>query len=160
MRSVILNVAVSLDGYLSGKNGEYDRCFTDQDYGMKEFFKRIDATLIGRKTYDLMVKAGEAIYPTLMNYVFSRTIQKASAKNVHIVSESVAGFVRNLKEAKGKDIWLFGGAELIHACLEHDLVDAGKPLFGARSTRQHFVLIQSKQYSTGLVQLMYKRLKG
>jgi dihydrofolate reductase len=83
-----------------------------------------------------------------------------------------AGFVRKLKEANGKDIWLFGGAELIHACLEHDLVDelmlsvhpillgAGKPLFGARSTRQHFVLVQSEQYSTGLVQMMYRRSKG
>jgi len=172
MRNVILNVAVSLDGYISGEKGEYDWCFTDQDYGMKEFFARIDATLIGRKTYDLMVKMGEQLYPALTNYVFSRTIQHSKAKNVHIVSEDVAAFVRKLKDTKGKGIWLFGGAELIHACLEDNLVDeamlsihpiilgGGKPVFGKRSARLNLTLAHSKKYSSGLIQLVYKVKKS
>ncbi len=40
MRKVILGVAVSLDGFIEGPKGEYDWCFTDQDYGMSDFFKR------------------------------------------------------------------------------------------------------------------------
>jgi dihydrofolate reductase len=41
MRKVILSVAVSLDGFIEGPNGEYDWCFghTDQDYGMSDFIK-------------------------------------------------------------------------------------------------------------------------
>ena len=39
MRKVILSVAVSLDGFIEGPNGEYDWCFTDQDYGMSGFFQ-------------------------------------------------------------------------------------------------------------------------
>lgn len=39
MRKVILGLAVSLDGFIEGPNGEYDWCFTDQDYGMKDFMK-------------------------------------------------------------------------------------------------------------------------
>ncbi len=53
MRKIILGLAVSLDGFIEGPNGEYDWCFTDQDYGMSDFFKRIDALFMGRKTYEM-----------------------------------------------------------------------------------------------------------
>ena len=108
MRNVILNVAVSLDGYIAGPRGEYDWCFTDQDYGMKKFFKRIDTALIGRKTYELMLKMGEPGYPGVMNYVFSKTIQGKNNENVTFIAEDVAEFVKKLKNSKGKDIWLVG----------------------------------------------------
>lgn len=44
MRKILLNLAVTLDGYIEGPNGEYDWCFTDQDYGMSDFFKRTRST--------------------------------------------------------------------------------------------------------------------
>ena len=50
MRKLILGLAVSLDGFIEGPNGEYDWCFTDQDYGMTDFFKRVDAVFMGRKS--------------------------------------------------------------------------------------------------------------
>jgi dihydrofolate reductase len=37
MRKIILNLAVSLDGFIEGPNGEYDWCLADQDYGMEDF---------------------------------------------------------------------------------------------------------------------------
>ena len=43
MRNVILAVAVTLDGYIEGPGGEFDWCFTDQDYGMNDFLKEVDA---------------------------------------------------------------------------------------------------------------------
>ncbi len=49
MRKLILGLAVTLDGYIEGPNGEYDWCFTDQDYGLNEFFTRIDLSLLGVK---------------------------------------------------------------------------------------------------------------
>lgn len=51
MRKLILGLAITLDGYIEGPNGEYDWCFTDQDYGLNRFFERIDAIFIGRKSY-------------------------------------------------------------------------------------------------------------
>ena len=59
MRKVILAVAVSLDGFIEGPNGEYDWCFTDQDYGLSDFFKRIDTVFIGRKTYEMTLAMGD-----------------------------------------------------------------------------------------------------
>jgi len=51
MRKIILNLAVSLDGFIEGPNGEIDWCFTDQDYGMTDFLNRIDTIFFGRKSY-------------------------------------------------------------------------------------------------------------
>lgn len=82
MRKLILGLAVTLDGYIEGPNGEYDWCFTDQDYGLNEFFKRIDASFIGRKSYEIAQQHalntnGETIpgMPEIKEYVFSRTLK-------------------------------------------------------------------------------------
>lgn len=63
MRKIILNVAVTLDGYIEGANGEYDWCLTDQDYGMTQFMESIDTVLFGRKSYDLMLQYEKNPYP-------------------------------------------------------------------------------------------------
>ncbi len=49
MRKIILGLAVSLDGFIEGTKGEFDWCFADQDYGMSDFLKTIDAIFYGRK---------------------------------------------------------------------------------------------------------------
>ena len=54
MRKIILNLAVSLDGFIEGPNGEYDWCFIDQDYGMTDFMDSTDAIFFGRKSYELV----------------------------------------------------------------------------------------------------------
>lgn len=56
MRMVILGVAVSLDGFIEGPNGECDLCFTDQDYGLSAFFNRVDAIFMGCKSYGVSQK--------------------------------------------------------------------------------------------------------
>ena len=79
MRKLILEVAVSLDGFIEGSNGEYDWCFHDQDYGLSDFFKSIDALFIGRKSYEMMQHMeGTALngFPNLKEYIFSTTLDK------------------------------------------------------------------------------------
>jgi dihydrofolate reductase len=60
MRKVILGVAVSLDSFIEGPKGEYDWCFTDQDYGLSDFFKRVDTAFIGRKTYEMTLSMNDS----------------------------------------------------------------------------------------------------
>ena len=74
MKKIILNLAVSLDGYIEGPNGEYDWCLTDQDYGMAEFMNRIDTVFMGRRSYEMMLTASETIFPELKTYVFSDSL--------------------------------------------------------------------------------------
>ena len=74
MSNVLLNLAISLDGFIEGPNGEFDWCFTDQDYGMTAFLARCDAIIFGRKSYELLLQYDADPYPDKMKYVFSNTI--------------------------------------------------------------------------------------
>ncbi len=83
MRKVILGVAVSLDNFIAGPNGEYDWCFTDQDYGLSDFFKRIDTMFLGRKTYEMTLAMGDtggSGFPKLKEYIFSTTLDKVNTE--------------------------------------------------------------------------------
>ena len=57
------------DGYIAGPNGEYDWCFSDDDYGMTDFLKSVDATLMGGKSYRLVISDGEP-YPEFHQLCF------------------------------------------------------------------------------------------
>ncbi|MVM37628.1 dihydrofolate reductase [Spirosoma sp. HMF3257] len=171
MRSVILSLAVSLDGYIEGPSGEYDWCFTDQDYGMTAFLARIDALFMGRKTYELLTNPDEAAsnytFPDYKKYIFSNTLQEVD-NGVELIRGDIKPQVDKLKNQPGKDIWLFGGADLTATFLREGLVDelslaihpillgGGKSLFMSSKDRIKLTLIESKTYSTGLVLVSYK----
>lgn len=171
MRKVILNVAVSLDGFIEGAHGEYDWCFTDQDYGMTDFFKRIDTVFLGRKSYELVMKEGNGYLGKMNQYVFSTTLSETKNKNTVIINGDVAHNVSKVKSEPGKDIWLFGGASLLTTFLNEGLVDelmlavhpiilgSGKSLFQSIQQRITIQLTDSKTYDNGLVQLFYNVVK-
>lgn len=163
MRKLILGLAVSLDGFIEGPNGEYDWCFSDQDYGLKDFFKRIDTVFIGRKSFEM---AGTGMFPRATCYVFSNTLKKVK-KGIHLVKGDIVDQVQKIKANEGKDIWLFGGASLTSSLLSAGLVDIlwlsvhpvllgkGKPLFQQLGSRIQLQLTGNKVYATGLVSLEY-----
>src|SRR4030095_10633083 len=103
MRKVILQLAVSLDGYIEGPNGEYDWCFMDQDYGMTEFFKRIDSVFMGRKSYELALSMGdvEMPHPKLTEYVFSTTLNEVRPGSI-LIKENIEAEVKKIKNEPGK----------------------------------------------------------
>lgn len=169
MRKIILQLAVSLDGFIEGPNGEYDWCFTDQDYGLTEFFTRIDSMFLGRKSYELLLTMGEDAIPgmpKLTEYVFSTTLTEVRTGAI-LVNGDTEAEVKKIKNAPGKDIWLFGGASLTTSLLNLGLVDeislavhpiilgGGKPLFSDINNRVPLTLTDTKTYSTGLVSLTY-----
>lgn len=170
MRKIILQLAVSLDSFIEGPNGEFDWCFTDQDYGMSAFLDRIDAVFFGRKSYELLRKFEENPYPDKNKYVFSTKL--TALENITVISNNVEDEVRRIKTREGKDIWLFGGARLSTALINAGLVDelmlavhplilgAGKPLFEDISRRVKLKLTDTYSYDTGLVQLSYHILKS
>lgn len=168
MRKVILNLAVSLDGFIEGPNGEYDWCLADQDYGMEEFFAHTDTLFIGRKSFDL-IRADIDAFPIKNVYVFSDTIIKEAGETFHIIQQ--ANFdttVAQIVEQPGGDIWLFGGAELVSAFINKRMVSemllsihpvilgAGKPLFKDIKSRVGLTFISQKTYDTGLLQARYE----
>ena len=173
MRKIILEVAVSLDGLIEGTNGEYDWCFTDQDYGMREFFKRIDTIFYGRKSYELMTremgKSGKNPFGKKENYVFSNSLNRL--EGAQLIGTNFVSRVNDIKKSSGKDIWLFGGASLTGSLINAGLVDEirmavhplllgiGKPLFQGILDRTQLRLVDAKTWSTGLVSMHYEITK-
>ncbi len=169
MRNIILGLAVSLDSFIEGPNGEYDWCFTDQDYGMNEFLSRVDSVFFGRKSYELARAEAEAMswMPPMKEYIFSNTLSEVKEGAI-LVSGDIETQVRAIKNEPGKDIWLFGGAMLSTALLKAGLIDelwlsihpillgSGKSLFATLEDRVKLTLLNSKTYDTGLVSVRYK----
>jgi dihydrofolate reductase len=169
MRKVILGVAVSLDGFIEGPAGEYDWCFTDQDYGLSHFLKRVDTTFLGRKTYELTLTMGDnggSGFSKLKKYIFSTTLNEVK-EGARLIKGDIKTEVEKIKNEKGKDIWLFGGAGLTTSLMNLGLVDelslavhpillgSGKPLFSNIKARINLTLVDTKTFSTGLVSLTY-----
>ena len=165
MRKIILNVAVSLDSMIEGPKGEYDWCFTDQDYGMSKFLKSIDAIFYGRKSYELVQNIGENPWAGVKSYVFSNSLKKD--KNYELVSGDIVSQVKVIKQSAGKNIWLFGGAELTTTLMNAGLVDElqlglhpiilgkGKQMFQNLPGRIETKLLSCEQFESGLVMLRY-----
>lgn len=174
MRKIILGVAVSLDGLIEGANGEYDWCFTDQDYGMTDFVKSIDAVFYGRKSYEMMLgmeqDGNSNPFAGIKSYVFSNTVKKPFA-GAELVSGNMVEQVKLIQQQPGKNIWLWGGASLTTSFMNAGLIDemnlavhpvvlgAGKALFNDINARQYFTLKSSQAYSSGLVMLIYEAKK-
>jgi len=169
MRKLILSVAITLDGFIEGPNGEYDWCFTDQDYGLSDLLNRVDTAFLGRNTYELTKKMDsndESGLPDLKQYIFSTTLKNVKEGET-LINDNVQEEVAKIKNQNGKDIWLFGGASLTTTLLNLCLVDeislavhpillgTGKPLFRNVNKIIKLSLIGSQQYSTGLVNLNY-----
>lgn len=172
MRKIILGVAVSLDGLIEGPSGEYDWCFTDQDYGMGEFLKGVDALFFGRKSYEMMAQAGgdgPNPFGKKRNYVFSAT-KKFEGEDLETIRSLEE--VKKIKALPGKNIWLFGGSSLAASLINAGMVDElwlavhpivlgkGKPLFSGVERRIPTKLLQTISYDTGLVSLKYEVLPG
>lgn len=167
MRKIILFIACSLDSYIARTTGEVDWLFTDQDYGYAEFFASVDTVLIGRKTYEQVLSFGEYPYQGVKSYLFTRNPHFQANENVELAREDTKKFVDELRQVKGKNIWLVGGSQLIDDLMSKNLVDElivsihpiilgeGIPLFMNRTTHQSLQLTQCQTYSSSLVQLSY-----
>lgn len=181
-RKIILDLAVTLDGFIEGKNGEVDWCMMDSEMDFNHFLNQIDTIIYGRKSYDLWgqftpdieqsdaeKEMWEAVH-SKEKYVFSRS-QKAFDPKAIFINDNILEEVGKIKKRPGKDIWLYGGASLITTFINLGLVDEfrlsvhpvilgeGKPLFIDIKQRLNMELVNSRTFSSGVVRLDY-HLKG
>ncbi|MEJ4089215.1 dihydrofolate reductase family protein [Galbibacter orientalis] len=175
MRKLSLFIATSLDGYIAKPND--DLSFLKlvekegEDYGYTEFIKTIDTLIIGRKTYDYVLKEiGPSHYDNGERdvYVITRT-ERPNVGKVKFYTGNLKELVRKLKKEKGKNIYCDGGAEIINELLKYDLIDEliisvvpillgkGTRLFKDERSEQLLEFVSAKTFDTGLVQLYYKR---
>jgi dihydrofolate reductase len=172
MRLVRYGGAMSLDGDIAGPHGEYDWIVQDPERGFAATMAELDTFLIGRKTFEAMVKATQAKPPKDVEYiVFSKTLKAGDYPLVRMEREPEP-VVRELLEKPGKDIALFGGGELFRSLLKAQLVDrvevsvvpvllgGGIPLLPPLADRAKLKLLKHRLYAkTGAMQLEYKILR-
>lgn len=126
-RNLVLFIATSLDGYIATKEESLEWLFKvegEGDNGFSEFYETVDTVLMGKKTYDWVMKQDieEFPYKNRECYVFSRSAAE-DTDNVRFVNEDVTNFVRKLKKQEGKNVWIVGGGELLHSFVQENLVD-------------------------------------
>lgn len=175
MRKISLFIAMSLDGYIAKPND--DLTFlklvekVGEDYGYAEFTDTIDTLIIGRKTYDYVLKnVGLSHYDNGQRdvYVITKT-ERPQVGRTTFYTGDLTGLVKRLKSEKGKNIYCDGGAEVINELLKHDLIDEfiisivpvllgnGTRLFKDSRPEQALEFLEVKTFETGLTQLHYKR---
>jgi dihydrofolate reductase len=168
VRRIRYQVAASLDGYIAGPNGEADWIIMDPDIDFGALFSQFDTFLMGRGTFEGMVRqGGSAATPGMKTLVFSRTLQQRDHPDVIIVADNVRETLTALRQETGKDIWLFGGGSLFRSLLEEELVDTvevalipvllggGIPLLPAPARQTKLKLTGHKVFTTGIVMLEY-----
>ena len=182
MRRLFWQMNVTLDGFMEGPNRELNDTAqvadADFDRYATEMLKSIDGILLGRRTYQLFA----AYWPsatgpdadrlnTLPKIVFSRTLEEVEWKHSRLVKENVAEEVARLKQQPGRDLALFGSADLASTLIRLGLIDEyrifvtpvvlgrGTPMFKNIKGRLALKLLKATTWSSGIVALHYQPVR-
>ncbi len=170
MRSIYYSVAMSLDGYVAGPNEEIDWIVMDPEIDFEAMYKRFDTALMGRKTYDWMRRHGEKPGP-LRSILVSLSATPEDYPGITILGSDAIEQIAQMKQAPGKDIWLFGGGKLFRSLAHAGLVDfvevgimpvmigEGIPLLPSPGPRVNLRLQAQRTYASGIVMLNYEVLR-
>jgi dihydrofolate reductase len=178
VRKLFWQISVTLDGFMEGANCELDDTagVVDPDFDryVLAMLQSIDSIVLGRKTYQLFVdywpKATGADAERMNNLpkiVFSRTLAEVGWNNTRLDTGDLADGIAGLKQQPGRDIALFGSANLAAALLRHQLIDEyrifvspvllgrGNAAFTDLRERTSLKLLRAETWSSGIVALFY-----
>jgi dihydrofolate reductase len=188
VRELVYYVATTLDGYIAREDGSFVDFPWDEDFiaALTELYpetmpapmrpdatrdenRYFDAVLMGHRTYEIGLEQGLiSPYPTLDQFVFSRTMKESPDADVTLISSSAVEFVQGLKEGPGRAIWLCGGGELASELFEARLVDrlvlkvnplvfgVGISLFRRRLAAERLELVGQRVFDSGHLIIEYR----
>ena len=183
MRKLFAFNMVSLDGFFEGPNRDINWHNVDDEFNQFaiEQTSAVDTILFGRVTYELMAgywptpaaTTDDPVIADLMNrlpkIVFSRTLQKAEWNNTRLIKDHIAEEITTLKQQPGKDLALFGSANLLSTLIQMGLIDehriivnpivlgSGTPLYQGLKEKLNLKLLKTKTFRNGNVLLYYQQ---
>ncbi len=182
MRKLFSFNMVTLDGFFEGPDHDINWHNVDgefNDFAVNQL-SEVDTLLFGRVTYQLMASywptpsaiTDDPIVADLMNrlpkIVFSKTLGKAEWTNTRLIKDHIAEEILKLKQQPGKDLALFGSANLISTLMQLDLIDehriminpvilgSGNPLFKRAKDKLNLRLLKTRAFGNGNVLLCYQ----
>jgi dihydrofolate reductase len=188
MRNLIFFMHTSLDGFVTGPNGEMDWIRLDDDLFdfVATMTDKADTALYGRVTYEMMEsywpKAGEqpnatkhdkehsAWYNKVPKVVLSKTISETGLINTKVISDQLTDNINKIKNLEGENILIFGSPGASHSLLGLGLIDEfwlfvnpillgrGKPLFTGINESIKLKLAETKTFACGVIALHYAKL--
>ena len=188
MRKLIMWNVMTLDGYFEG-NQNWDLSFHNLIWGHEleklsiEQLQSADYLVFGRVTYEGMAaywtnaaETAEQEVAKLMNsipkIVFSKTLKTADWNNTTIISDNASEEILKLKEQGGKDMYVFGSANLSETFINDNLFDEyrigiapvilgnGRPLFKQGIASNNLSLVSTQSLTSGGVILKYSNNKN
>jgi dihydrofolate reductase len=180
VRKVIASEFVSLDGVMESPDKWHFPYFNDEmGEAIGAAMSRADALLLGRATYEEWAaywpnqNPDESEISGYMNdtpkYVVSTTLEEPLEwQNSTLIKGNVAEEIATLKRQPGKDIGIVGSGTLVRSLLRENLLDElnlmvhpivlgrGKRLFEEGGAQKALELVDSKTFSTGVVNLTYQ----
>jgi len=169
VRKLQYGVAVSLDGYIAGPQGEADWIVMDPDLDFAAIWSQFDTLLMGRRTYEAAIRRlGRAAFAGKETFVCSTQLQSQHHSGVTIVPALTRTWVQALKSRDAKDIWLMGGGTLFRYLLDLGEVDSisvtivpvllgdGTPLLPPPYHPNNLTLLTHRIYKSGTICVTYK----
>ncbi|MFJ5370190.1 dihydrofolate reductase family protein [Bosea sp. CER48] len=180
MAKLIIWNLMTLDGLFEGKE-KWDLSFHSDAWGdelselSSDFGRKAGLLVFGRVTYEGMKaywtsaeEEGETkvFMNALPKLVASRSLTRSDWNNTTVTADIVGELTRR-KAEPGKDIYVFGSAELTEALLAAGLVDElmlavapvtigqGTPFFKAGPEKRSFALLSARPLTNGTVILHY-----
>lgn len=172
MRPVTYFVASSLDGRTADPESRFHWIAGDEIGGVAQQLETVDTVLMGQSTYDAMRASGMPGYPGKTNIVFSRTLDAGEHPGVWIIASAPGPFVKDLRRAPGRGIWIVGDPIVLRYLLLDGLVDRvvvavhplllgeGEPFLAESAARTPLHLEDVAPDDSGLVTLTYSVLAG
>jgi dihydrofolate reductase len=179
MRRVVLQMGVTLDGYVAGTGGEGDWGLPAEHPDVRAWkvasLSKVGIHIMGRVTYEQMAghwpnSTGE--YADSMNslpkVVFSKTLTRADWPGSQIASGDLGQELAALRNEPGGEIMAHGGASFVQALSRHGLIDqyrlvilpvalgGGLPLFKDLATPLRLGLVEATSFPGGTVIAVYE----
>jgi len=178
LRRVVLQMSLSIDGFVAGPQGGLGGSLPEDDDLMHWKLGQLQRTgthIMGRVTYEQMAAhwpTSTAEYAAPMNelpkVVFSRTLERTDWNNSRVARGDTAEEIAQLKREPGKDIMVHGGAAFVQALSNLGLIDEyrlvvqpvalgqGLPMFCDLPAPLRLNLVEAKTFSTGTAAHIYQ----
>ena len=177
MSKSIFYGVISLDGYLSGPDGDMSWAekylSPDEDFGWMELLTSCGSMLQGRKTFEFELDSVPDMERILPTYVLTEQPLKFDGlhiPNLHFISGDLREVVQSILAKHPGNLFIGGGAMLVDTLMVMGLIDelrlfiapeilgSGTRLFKGSSIKAQFKLASSRSYSSGLVEMRLEKL--